>query len=322
MIPAICACLSTLFAAAPQEENDPLVVNVLADGTIKIDGRVFFKPNPLKPSEQDTKKFAELFEVRRQLEKYQAVKGNANFANYPVLVRADRSTPFQYIQLVLMAAATHGGVTKIQFGKLRDDEKEGKLDCQLPTDKTRPPPAFNPSNEEIEVPEVRILLCVADASEKDREQHRLNKGRHEATLESEEQADLGRTAGENPVHLILNDVCVASVGKTAIGSLYKSWICKEEKHREETKLDAEKRGAENRALYMAIAIQARKQYDLIPADKKAPVILDADSAVPYEHILGVVGACKEAGIENVEFTVNSRWVPDDGPFRTYRDKKK
>lgn len=295
-----------LFRAASAQEDPPnlLIVNVAADGTVKVQGRVYFKPNPLKPMEQDTKKLADLFEARRA-----AAKGS-----YPILIRAGRSTPYQYVQLVMMTAAAHGGVTQIQFGTLRDDETEGKLLSQLPKDKGLSPSA------EVEIQEVRIVLCVADGDEKERERHLTDKGRHEANLELEEQADLGRTAEEKPAHLILNDVCVASVDKNAIGPLYKSWVCKEEKHREETKLDAQRRQAENKERYKAIAAQAKKQYDLIPADKEAPVILDADSAVPYEHIVGIVDACKEAGIENVEFVSNPRWA-EKGEFDHYREKK-
>lgn len=98
------------------DDKSTLVLNVLPDGTIKISGKTLFKPNPMDPASQDAKKLGDLFEARRQMEMYQSVKGNDSFVNYPVLIRADRSTPFQYIQLILMAAAMHGGVTQIQLG--------------------------------------------------------------------------------------------------------------------------------------------------------------------------------------------------------------
>ena len=40
--------------------------------------------------------------------------------------------------------------------------------------------------------------------------------------------------------------------------------------------------------------------------KRPPVILDADSEVPYEHIIGAVNACKEMDIHNIEFVGNPR----------------
>ena len=38
-----------------------------------------------------------------------------------------------------------------------------------------------------------------------------------------------------------------------------------------------------------------------------PIILDADSEVPYEHIIGAVNAIKAAGIDNIEFVGNPRF---------------
>jgi biopolymer transport protein ExbD len=102
------------------EDKSTLVLNVLPDGTIKIQGKVLFKPNPMNPAEEDSKKIADLFEARRQMEMYQAVKGKDDLVNYPVLIRADRSTPFQYIQLILMIAVHHGGVTQVQLGAKKE----------------------------------------------------------------------------------------------------------------------------------------------------------------------------------------------------------
>ncbi len=73
-----------------------LVVNVMADGTIRIDGRTV-KDETLES----------LFEGRRA----KAESGSG----YPVILRADRSTPFEHIQKVMMVATTHGAVTRVQF---------------------------------------------------------------------------------------------------------------------------------------------------------------------------------------------------------------
>lgn len=98
------------------EDESTLILNVLPDGTIKIQGKILFRPNPMNPAEEDSKKLGDLFEARRQQTRYQAVAGKDDWVNYPVVIRADRSTPFQYIQLILMVASMHGGVTQIQLG--------------------------------------------------------------------------------------------------------------------------------------------------------------------------------------------------------------
>ncbi len=101
---------------AKLDDKTTLVLNVLPDGTIKISGKILFRPDPLNPSDQDTRKIEDLFNARREMPIYQVVQGKNDFVSYPVLIRADRSTPLQYIQLILMIAAAHGGVTQIQLG--------------------------------------------------------------------------------------------------------------------------------------------------------------------------------------------------------------
>ena len=60
---------------------------------------------------------------------------------------------------------------------------------------------------------------------------------------------------------------------------------------------------------------------------KIPVILDMDGAVPYEHIIGVINALKELGIQNVEFVGNARHERyygsgQEGQFQSNRDRAK
>ena len=78
------------------KNDDDLVVNVLADGKVKVDGRI------LKDEALES-----IFERRRP----KAERG----MGYPVVLRADRSTPFEHVQKVMMIATTHGAVTRIQF---------------------------------------------------------------------------------------------------------------------------------------------------------------------------------------------------------------
>jgi biopolymer transport protein ExbD len=78
-------------------EEAALVVNVMPDGKIRIAGRTF--PDASLEG---------LFESRRA--------GAERGMGMPVLIRADRSTPFEHVQKVLMIASHHGAVTRIQFG--------------------------------------------------------------------------------------------------------------------------------------------------------------------------------------------------------------
>ena len=65
----------------------------------------------------------------------------------------------------------------------------------------------------------------------------------------------------------------------------------------------------NRKTYIETARRAGEIREMVGrtsgADETA-LILDADSEVPYEHVIGVVNALKEEGIHNVEFAANPR----------------
>ena len=87
----------TLPMARTVDPKEPgLVVNVLPEGSIRIDGRTV-KDETLES----------IFEGRRA----KAERGSG----YPVILRADRSTPFEHVQKVMMVATLHGAVTRIQF---------------------------------------------------------------------------------------------------------------------------------------------------------------------------------------------------------------
>ncbi len=212
-------------------------------------------------------------------------------------------------------------------------EVEGKLLSQLPKDKG----LSSSSVPQPELQEVRIVLCCADNDQRELEQHTTNKGRHEANLEHDEQqgiemtksAHKGASQVDRP-HPIVNDVCAAYVDKNPMGKLYKTWVCREPSHLEEPEMSSGKRAGENSRRYRDIAAKTKEIYDATPsgreAGKKAPVILDGDSAVPYEHVVGIVNALKEVGIENVEFAGNARWGTgygsgEKGQFNTYREQK-
>ncbi|HEX7900749.1 MAG TPA: biopolymer transporter ExbD [Planctomycetota bacterium] len=148
-------------------------------------------------------------------------------------------------------------------------EIEGKLLSQLPKDK-----GLAPSHVlQPELQEVRIVLCAGG----DTRMHLHDKGKHEKSDKD-------------------NSTCKAMVEKIDIGDLFLS-----EKHG---------KVAHNKQVYTALAEKTKALVDAQPSakdpTKKAPVILDADSETPYEHIIGAVDACKNVGIDNVEFVGNPR----------------
>jgi len=101
------------------QDTTLLVLNIMKDGTIKINGKTFYNP---KKDADENKKLEDLFESRRQNKKYQEIEGKADWVKYPMLVRCDRSTGFEHLQKVLMIATHHGGVTRVQLGA----KQEGK----------------------------------------------------------------------------------------------------------------------------------------------------------------------------------------------------
>lgn len=62
------------------------------------------------------------------------------------------------------------------------------------------------------------------------------------------------------------------------------------------------RAAHNRAVWARLAGKLRELAPLAPrGHRRVPVVLDADAEVPYEHVIGAVNTCLEAGFETVEF---------------------
>ncbi len=155
-------------------------------------------------------------------------------------------------------------------------EVEGKLLSQLPKDKgLAPSPVLQP-----ELKEVRIVICGGDIR-----MHTHDKGRHEKDDKR-------------------SDECRVKVEEHEIGTVYSSELPGGGSKSDTAKL------ARNKEIYKQLGLKTRELYNIIPssrdAAKRPPVILDADSETPYEHIIGAVNACKEQGIENVEFVGNPR----------------
>jgi len=153
-------------------------------------------------------------------------------------------------------------------------EVEGKLLSQLPKDK-----GLAPSHVlQPELQEVRIVLCAGG----DTRMHLHDKGRHEKEDKN-------------------NDMCKIMVEKNEIGEVWKT-----EKFPDKFN--------SNRAIYKSLGVKTAEIYLVTPSarrgipdpTKRPPVILDADSETPYEHVIGAVNACKENGIDNIEFVGNPR----------------
>ncbi len=89
-------------ASTAIQDDDPteLVVNCMPDGRVRIQGQGF-----------SDEALESLFEGRRP---------RSAAADYPVLIRADRSTPFETIQKVMMVAQHHGAVTRLRFGARKE----------------------------------------------------------------------------------------------------------------------------------------------------------------------------------------------------------
>jgi biopolymer transport protein ExbD len=158
-------------------------------------------------------------------------------------------------------------------------ETEGKLVSQLPKDKGLAPTSVT----QPELKEVRIVICAGG----DVQTHLTNKGKHE---KDDKKAD----------------VCKVMVEQIEIGEVYK------------TEVSPAKAG-HNRQMWINLGQKAKELMDQIPssrdATKKSPMILDADSEVPYEHVIGAVNACKAQGIDNVEFVGNPRHEKYYGSFQ-------
>ncbi len=149
---------------------------------------------------------------------------------------------------------------------------EGKLLSRLPKDKGLMSTAVD--NPELE--EVRIYICAGGDI---RNHFGHKKGAHEKTKKR-------------------NEKCLVYVDKNEI-----DWLFKTE--------DKEGKAAHNQGVYQRLAAMTAEIQGRTPstqdASKLAPVILDADSEVPYEHIIGAVNACAAVDINNVEFVGNSKF---------------
>ena len=103
----------TAFKDKSPDPNQ-VIVNILKTGDVKIDGKFFYrhknKDNPLA-----NKRLEDFFLLRKRMTQYWS-DASGKSVNYPVLIRADRSTEFIHVQKIMMIGSAIGGVYRIEFG--------------------------------------------------------------------------------------------------------------------------------------------------------------------------------------------------------------
>jgi biopolymer transport protein ExbD len=106
-----------------------LIVNIKRDGTITIGGQVFYDGSRERSAADERNAFTRLeslFAQRHAKAEYRQDPSRPESpAKYPVLVRADRSTPFEQLQRVLMMASRYGKVERVLFAS-EGEEKRGE----------------------------------------------------------------------------------------------------------------------------------------------------------------------------------------------------
>ena len=86
---------------APPERHE-VVVNVEADGRLRVDGKRCRDEG-----------LAVLFDAQRRQAR----------GEFPVLIRADRSAAFEHVQKIMVLAQEHGGVLRIRFGARKEENR-------------------------------------------------------------------------------------------------------------------------------------------------------------------------------------------------------
>jgi biopolymer transport protein ExbD len=134
------------------------------------------------------------------------------------------------------------------------------------------PKSHGPRTSDVPPPplqELRIFVCAGGGLD----EHRTNKGRH---VQADKPAE----------------TCAVAVEGHMIGEV----------RRTETQPSA---ASSNKGIYRAAAARLKELHDRM-AGAKFMIVLDADSEVPYEHVIGLVNACKEVKVEDIEFVANPR----------------
>jgi biopolymer transport protein ExbD len=81
--------------AVAGHDPDEVVVNISADGKLRVFGKTLSD---------------------EALERLLEAQARSRRGDFPLLIRADRSAPFEAIQKVMMMSQAHGGVKRLGFG--------------------------------------------------------------------------------------------------------------------------------------------------------------------------------------------------------------
>lgn len=96
---------------------DLLILNVTRNGSILIGGKTFYDGSVVRTTQEEKEAFRRLEKlfVDRFAKHRPDPRRPDGPAQYPMLVRADRSTDFEHLQRVLMMASQYGRVEKVMF---------------------------------------------------------------------------------------------------------------------------------------------------------------------------------------------------------------
>lgn len=155
--------LTTLLLLIPQQDDPKpgekdLKITVLKDGTLKIDGKTYWKPG-LK---DDLSKLERVFIRRRYMQMYQEIPGKDTWVNYTLFLDLHPEASFFNIQRTLMLAAGLGGVTKIVL-RTRDRKEFVRMTLPKVEGLVTAPPK-----------ELRIVVCAGG----DLDAHQKQRGKH------------------------------------------------------------------------------------------------------------------------------------------------
>lgn len=110
--------IETIRRSVADKKNDlDLELFVRPDGRVEQGGKLL----PWSAAEGNRANWEKFFGEHREMVKKARGASAGDQRKFPLRIAADRSTPFEYLQTLLMAATKEGGVTRIQLR-----EKEGQ----------------------------------------------------------------------------------------------------------------------------------------------------------------------------------------------------
>ncbi len=107
--------LPTAVHASPDEaEEDRVIINLKRDGNIFVDGKTYFTSKPAS---------VEAFKKKLAYEA-QGARGDDGISERQILIRADKSTPYQHVEKILRLMVNKGiRMYRVQFGAEEDKKR-------------------------------------------------------------------------------------------------------------------------------------------------------------------------------------------------------